>query len=230
MVIKNSKNLRKTSLIKNVSIVVCKITIESSPADWASMNNGIYLCLSCAGVHRGYGVNISYIRSITIDSWNNNQVAFMKQGGNRRLLDLAKIFEIDIKKVNKKDFYNSRLMDFYRKLIKSEISNVKTNLALPSKEECMKSLNTNLLMAKNITDTKQKKVVKNKYNCTSVTLNENDNKQTEDLNFVYSFSNWFTSNYTSLPNQILNTTGGYIASTSGTFLDKGTESMVSVLM
>lgn len=226
MDIKNSRNLLKIKLIKNVLIAVINNKIDSSPADWASMNNGIYLCLSCAGEHRGFGVNISYIRSITIDSWNNNQVAFMKQGGNRRLEDLAKIFEIDIKKVNKKDFYNSRLMDFYRKLIKSEISNVKTNLALPSKEECMKSLNTNLLMAKSISDTSHKKVVKNKYNCTSVTLNDNDNKQTEDLNFVYSFSNWFTSNYTSIPNQILNTTGGYIATTSGTFLDKGTESMV----
>jgi len=37
--------------------------------NWASINNAIFLCLSCAGIHRGYGVSISYIRSITMDLW-----------------------------------------------------------------------------------------------------------------------------------------------------------------
>lgn len=36
---------------------------------WASVNNGIIICLNCAGIHRGYGVNISFVRSLTIDNW-----------------------------------------------------------------------------------------------------------------------------------------------------------------
>jgi ADP-ribosylation factor GTPase-activating protein 1 len=36
---------------------------------WASVNNGIFLCLKCAGVHRGFGVNISFVRSLTMDNW-----------------------------------------------------------------------------------------------------------------------------------------------------------------
>lgn len=40
-----------------------------SPAHWASVNNSIYLCLNCASIHRGFGVDVSYIRSISIDSW-----------------------------------------------------------------------------------------------------------------------------------------------------------------
>jgi len=55
------------------------------PALWASINLGIYLCLNCAGVHRGFGVHISYIRSITIDSWSDIQIRSMKLGGNKRL-------------------------------------------------------------------------------------------------------------------------------------------------
>jgi len=36
---------------------------------WASVNNGIFLCLKCAGIHRGFGVNISFVRSLTMDNW-----------------------------------------------------------------------------------------------------------------------------------------------------------------
>lgn len=36
---------------------------------WASLSNGIFLCLVCVGIHRGFGVNISFTRSITMDNW-----------------------------------------------------------------------------------------------------------------------------------------------------------------
>ena len=42
---------------------------EQGPANWASVNNGILLCLNCSGIHRSYGVNISFVRSINMDSW-----------------------------------------------------------------------------------------------------------------------------------------------------------------
>jgi ADP-ribosylation factor GTPase-activating protein 1 len=36
---------------------------------WASVNNGIFLCLTCSGKHRGFGVNISFVRSVLMDNW-----------------------------------------------------------------------------------------------------------------------------------------------------------------
>jgi len=41
---------------------------------WASINNGIFICLKCAGIHRGFGVHISFVRSLTMDNWYNNKV------------------------------------------------------------------------------------------------------------------------------------------------------------
>jgi ADP-ribosylation factor GTPase-activating protein 1 len=61
---------------------------------WASINNAIFVCLQCAGVHRGLGVHISFIRSLTMDNWDEKQIKFLKQGGNRRMKVLLEEYGI----------------------------------------------------------------------------------------------------------------------------------------
>lgn len=52
--------------------------------EWASLNLGVLLCASCAGIHRHLGVHISKVRSLTLDEkvWERSVVALFEGLGN----------------------------------------------------------------------------------------------------------------------------------------------------
>ncbi|POS88286.1 hypothetical protein EPUL_000890, partial [Erysiphe pulchra] len=56
---------------------------EAPSPQWASPKFGIFMCLSCAGVHRGLGVHISFVRSITMDAFKPVEIERMRLGGNK---------------------------------------------------------------------------------------------------------------------------------------------------
>ncbi|KAJ5908386.1 Arf GTPase activating protein [Penicillium taxi] len=49
---------------------------------WASPKFGTFICLNCAGTHRGLGVHISFVRSITMDAFKHAEIQRMESGGN----------------------------------------------------------------------------------------------------------------------------------------------------
>ena len=93
---------------------------NSEKPKWASLNNGIFLCLKCAGLHRSLGVDISTIRSLQIDSWTDKQILYLSKGGNDKFKKNLTDYQIPLdSQIDLK--YKSKASDYYRKYLKNEV-------------------------------------------------------------------------------------------------------------
>ncbi|KAI0053687.1 ArfGap-domain-containing protein [Auriscalpium vulgare] len=72
------QELIKRDDLKNRNCVDC----GGPNPQWASLSFAVFICLQCAGIHRGFGVHISFVRSVSMDTWQDEQVRRMKIGGN----------------------------------------------------------------------------------------------------------------------------------------------------
>mmetsp|Transcript_40534 Transcript_40534/g.53350 ORF Transcript_40534/g.53350 Transcript_40534/m.53350 type:complete len:227 (-) Transcript_40534:8-688(-) len=109
----SKQNLRLkelNSLAGNDRCVDCS-TFEP---DWASVSHGTLICIECAGKHRGLGVHISVVKSLTLDDWRPEQIENMRKGGNQRFEEYMKINNITLSSQNIESVYNSSTTERYR--------------------------------------------------------------------------------------------------------------------
>lgn len=71
-------NALKYQVAGNKHCVDC----DAPNPDWASLNHGALMCITCSGIHRNLGSHISRVRSLNLDDWSAEQLSVMAAIGN----------------------------------------------------------------------------------------------------------------------------------------------------
>lgn len=87
---------------------------------WCSVNNAVFLCISCCSRHRGMGVHLSFMRSVDLDDWTPIQSITMALGGNGRARSFFKQHGLE----DMKNVYATPSAVKYRSLLDQNVKEI----------------------------------------------------------------------------------------------------------
>ena len=100
------------------------IDCQAENPTYISINNAVFLCQNCADIHKRLGQDISKIKSILKDEFNEEEISLIKLGGNARLENLLKEYSLS-ENQGKQYKYCLKILNYHRSLLKAELNREK---------------------------------------------------------------------------------------------------------
>ncbi|CDO96590.1 unnamed protein product [Kluyveromyces dobzhanskii CBS 2104] len=73
-----------TTLLRDPENNRCGDCKTATHPRWASWSLGVFICIKCAGFHRSMGTHISKVKSVDLDSWEEEHLASVLKYGNNK--------------------------------------------------------------------------------------------------------------------------------------------------
>ena len=50
------------------------MSVITTDPEWASASMGLFICISCSGIHRNLGAQVSVVKSLRLDTWTDEKL------------------------------------------------------------------------------------------------------------------------------------------------------------